>query len=44
MAIMTDGTGIGEGMVRVEVRRHALSVMVGKPAPVAGTEPEVILA
>ena len=44
MPIMTDGTAIGEGLVRIEVRRHALAVMVSQPAPEAHTEPEVILA
>ena len=28
MAVMADGTGLGEGPVRIEVRRHALAVMV----------------
>ena len=45
MAVMTDGTAIGEGLVRIEVRRHALAVMVSKPAlPTAHPEPDVILA
>jgi diacylglycerol kinase family enzyme len=29
MPVMADGTGLGEGLVRIEVRRHALTVMVG---------------
>jgi diacylglycerol kinase family enzyme len=33
MAVMVDGTALGEGLVRIEVRRHALAVMVGEPAP-----------
>jgi diacylglycerol kinase family enzyme len=28
MAVMADGTGLGEGPVRIEVRRHALAVMI----------------
>jgi diacylglycerol kinase (ATP) len=32
MPIMVDGTPIGEGMVRIEVRRRVLAVMVGAPA------------
>jgi diacylglycerol kinase (ATP) len=45
MPVMVDGTTLGEGLVRIEVRRHALAVMIGKPAfPTAHPEPEVILA
>ena len=33
MPVMADGTALGEGLVRIEVRRHALAVMVGQPAP-----------
>jgi diacylglycerol kinase family enzyme len=44
MPVMVDGTALGEGLVRIEVRRHALAVMVGQMAPVADPEPEVILA
>jgi diacylglycerol kinase (ATP) len=33
MPVMVDGIALGEGLVRIEVRRHALPVMVGKPAP-----------
>ena len=28
MAVMVDGSGLGEGQVRIKVRRHALAVMV----------------
>jgi diacylglycerol kinase (ATP) len=31
MPVMADGTALGEGRVRIEVRRHALTVMVGRP-------------
>ena len=30
MPVMADGTGLGEGRVRIEVRRRVLAVMVGK--------------
>jgi diacylglycerol kinase (ATP) len=30
MPIMADGSALGEGLVRIEVRRHTLSVMVGQ--------------
>jgi len=30
MAVMVDGSPLGEGLVRIEVRRHALAVMVGR--------------
>ena len=33
MPVMTDGTPIGEGLVQIGVRRHALAVMVSQPAP-----------
>jgi diacylglycerol kinase (ATP) len=33
MPVMADGTALGDGMVRIEVRRHALAVMVGQPEP-----------
>jgi diacylglycerol kinase (ATP) len=33
MSIMADGNALGEGRVRIEVRRRVLTVMVGKPAP-----------
>jgi diacylglycerol kinase family enzyme len=33
MPIMADGSALGEGPVRIEVRRRVLAVMVGPPAP-----------
>jgi YegS/Rv2252/BmrU family lipid kinase len=33
MQIMADGSGLGEGSVHIEVRKHALAVMVGLPVP-----------
>ncbi|MCL4562092.1 MAG: hypothetical protein M1281_15960 [Chloroflexi bacterium] len=33
MQVMTDGTALGEGLVRIEVQRHVLAVMVGIQAP-----------
>jgi diacylglycerol kinase (ATP) len=33
MPVMADGTALGEGSVRIEVRRRVLSVMVAKSAP-----------
>jgi diacylglycerol kinase (ATP) len=33
MSVMADGNALGEGPVRIEVRRHALAVMVGSPVP-----------
>jgi diacylglycerol kinase (ATP) len=33
MQVMADGDALGEGLVRIEVRRRALAVMVAKPAP-----------
>jgi diacylglycerol kinase (ATP) len=45
MSVMTDGTPLGEGLVSIEVRKHALTVMVAKLAPeVKRLESEVILA
>src|SRR5450759_3507066 len=44
MPVMADGYPLDEGLVRIEVRRHALAVMVSQPAPEAHLEPEVILA
>jgi diacylglycerol kinase (ATP) len=32
MSVMADGSGLGEGLVQIEVRRHALAVMVGSLA------------
>lgn len=37
MPIMADGTALGEGLVRIEVQRHVLAIMVGEPIP--GTQP-----
>ena len=34
MPVMADGIPLGEGRVRIEVRRHALSVIVGPPVTV----------
>jgi diacylglycerol kinase family enzyme len=31
MQVMTDGSTLGDGVVRIEVRKHALAVMVGSP-------------
>lgn len=44
MPVMLDGTPLGEGRVQIEVRRHALAVMVNQPAPAVPAEPEVTLA
>jgi diacylglycerol kinase family enzyme len=33
MPVMADGSALGEGLVRIEVRRHVLAVMVGGTAP-----------
>jgi diacylglycerol kinase family enzyme len=44
MPVMADGTALGEGLVRIAVRRHSLAVMVSQPAPEAHHEPEVIRA
>jgi diacylglycerol kinase family enzyme len=33
MPVMADGTALGEGLVRIEVRRRVLAVMVARPAP-----------
>ncbi len=35
MLVMADGSALGEGLVRIEVRRHVLAVMVGEE-PAAG--------
>jgi diacylglycerol kinase family enzyme len=32
MPVMADGTALGEGLVSIEIRRHALTVMVAQPA------------
>ena len=38
MPIMADGDALGEGRVRIEIRRRVLAVMVGKPAPEAAPD------
>jgi diacylglycerol kinase (ATP) len=43
MPVMADGTALGEGRVRIEVRRRALSVMVASPAFEVMSEPTEIL-
>ena len=35
MSVMADGNALGEGPVRIEVRRHALAMMVGLPPSAA---------
>ena len=40
MPVMADGNPLGEGLVRIEVKRHALAVMVGQVAPVPVEHPE----
>jgi diacylglycerol kinase (ATP) len=37
MPVLVDGTALGEGLVRIEVRRRVLAVLVGEPA--LGFEP-----
>ncbi len=44
MAVMADGTPLGAGPVHLEVRRRALSVMVGLPVAEALPEMDEILA
>jgi len=39
MPVMADGLEMGEGPLHITVQRHALAVMVGKPAPEALPEP-----
>jgi diacylglycerol kinase (ATP) len=39
MPAMVDGVSIGDGRVEIEVRRHVLTVMVGKAIPEALAEP-----
>jgi YegS/Rv2252/BmrU family lipid kinase len=39
MPVMADGSPLGEGRVRIEVRRHALAVMVSTPGPDAPSAP-----
>lgn len=43
MPIMADGVALGEGLVRIEIRRHALAVMIGSPAPEVLSGPTEIL-
>ena len=43
MPIMADGIALGEGLAQIEVRRHALAVMVGSAASNVLTEPGEIL-
>ena len=43
MPIMADGNALGEGRVRIEVRRRVLAVMVGQPASEALASPSEIL-
>jgi diacylglycerol kinase family enzyme len=44
MPVMADGSALGEGLVRIEVRRHALAVMAGQAAPEVLPESGEILA
>jgi diacylglycerol kinase (ATP) len=39
MPVMADGLEMGEGPLHISVQRHALAVMVGKPAPEAAPGP-----
>jgi diacylglycerol kinase (ATP) len=43
MPVMADGLALGEGPLRISVRRHALAIMVGEPAPAALPAQGVIL-
>ena len=43
MPVMADGLVLGERLLRISVRRHALAVMVGEPAPAALPAQSVIL-
>jgi len=43
MPIMADGNALGEGRVRIEVRRRVLTVLVGTPAPDVLPGPEAIV-
>jgi diacylglycerol kinase (ATP) len=43
MPVMVDGTALGEGPLRIHVKRHALAVMVSKPAQVELPAQDVIL-
>ena len=44
MPVMADGNPLGEGPVRIEVRRHALTVMAGEPALALEPVSEVVHA
>jgi diacylglycerol kinase family enzyme len=44
MPVMADGNALGEGLVQIEVKRHALAVMVSQLVPVTDPEPEVVIA
>jgi diacylglycerol kinase (ATP) len=44
MPVMADGTALGEGLVRITVRRHALAMMVSQLEPETHPDPEVIHA
>jgi diacylglycerol kinase (ATP) len=39
MPVMADGTALGQGQVRIKVKRHALAVMIGTPVSEAAPEP-----
>ena len=39
MAVMADGNPLGEGLVRIEVKRHALAVMVAQAEPLPVEQP-----
>ena len=43
MQIMADGNALGEGRVRIEVRRRILAVMVSKTVPEPLADPGAIL-
>ena len=43
MPVMADGSALGEGLVRIEMRRHVLAVMVSKPAPEVLPGPDMIV-
>jgi diacylglycerol kinase (ATP) len=42
MPVMADGNALGEGLVRIEVRRSALAMMAGPPAPEVLSGPDEI--
>jgi diacylglycerol kinase (ATP) len=44
MPVMADGSALGEGRVRIEVRRGALAMMVAQTVPEVLPGPEVVLA